>query len=55
MEERRVLTVDEPAALDVAEAEARAVVARAGREAHRTPPGWGKVRTTFDQPIDLPS
>ena len=37
-----------------AEAEARAVVARAGLESHLTSPGWGRVRMTFDQPIQLP-
>jgi 5-methylthioadenosine/S-adenosylhomocysteine deaminase len=54
MEGRRILTVDEPAALDFAEAEARAVVARAGLEPHLTAPGWGQVRMTFDQPVRLP-
>jgi 5-methylthioadenosine/S-adenosylhomocysteine deaminase len=54
MEERKVLTVDEPAALDFAEAEARAVVARAGLEPHLTAPGWGQVRMTFDRPVRLP-
>ncbi|MCC6630210.1 MAG: amidohydrolase family protein [Chloroflexi bacterium] len=54
MEDRRVLTVDEPAALDMADDEARAIVARAGLEPHLTSPGWGKVRLTFDAPVPLP-
>ena len=54
MEDRRVLTVDEPAALDAGEREARALVARAGLEAHLTPPGWGRTRLAFDRPVTFP-
>jgi cytosine/adenosine deaminase-related metal-dependent hydrolase len=54
MEDRRVLTVDEGAALAAAEREARAIVERAGLQAHLTPPGWGRLRLAFDQPITLP-
>jgi cytosine/adenosine deaminase-related metal-dependent hydrolase len=54
MEDRRVLTIDEGAALDAAEREARAIVERAGLHAHLTPPGWGRIRLAFDRPIPLP-
>jgi cytosine/adenosine deaminase-related metal-dependent hydrolase len=54
MEDRRVLTVDEGAALAAAEREARAVVERAGLQGRLTPPGWGRLRLAYDQPIPLP-
>jgi hypothetical protein len=54
MEDRRVLTVDEPAALDAGEREARALVARAGLDSHLTPPGWGRTRLAYDQPVTFP-
>jgi 5-methylthioadenosine/S-adenosylhomocysteine deaminase len=54
MEDRRVLTIDEGAVLDRSEHEARSIVERAGLQAHLTPPGWGRVRLAFDQPILLP-
>jgi cytosine/adenosine deaminase-related metal-dependent hydrolase len=54
MEERRVLTIDEPAALAEAEAEAWAIVERAGLQSHLTEPGWGRLRTTFARPLSLP-
>lgn len=55
MENRRVLTVDEDAALEEGEREARALVERAGLQAHLTPPGWGRTRLEFDRPVELPS
>jgi cytosine/adenosine deaminase-related metal-dependent hydrolase len=54
MEDRRVLTIDEDAALETAEREAWAIVERAGLHAHLTPPGWGRLRLAFDAPIPLP-
>jgi cytosine/adenosine deaminase-related metal-dependent hydrolase len=54
MEDRRVLTVDEGAALEAAERESRAIVERAGLHSHLTQPGWGRLRLAFDQPISLP-
>src|SRR5207244_2440382 len=44
MEDRRVLTVDEDAALDAGQREGEAVVARAGLQRHMGEPGWGKTR-----------
>lgn len=55
MEDRRVQTVDEEAILDAANQEATALVERAGLAAHLTPPGWGQLRRSFDQPIEYPS
>jgi cytosine/adenosine deaminase-related metal-dependent hydrolase len=54
MENRRVLTVDEEAALDAAQREGEAVVARAGLQSHMGDPGWGKTRLTFDAPVAFP-
>jgi cytosine/adenosine deaminase-related metal-dependent hydrolase len=54
MEDKRVLTVDEPAALEAGEHEARALVERAGLQAHLTAPGWGRTRLAFDHPVPLP-
>jgi cytosine/adenosine deaminase-related metal-dependent hydrolase len=54
MEGRRVLTVDEDEALDLAQREGEAVVARAGLEPHMGDPGWGKTRLTFDAPATFP-
>jgi cytosine/adenosine deaminase-related metal-dependent hydrolase len=55
MEKHRVLSVDEEAALEEGQREAMAFVARAGLQAHLTPPGWGRTRLEFDRPIGLPS
>jgi cytosine/adenosine deaminase-related metal-dependent hydrolase len=55
MQDRKVLTIDEGAALDAAQREGEAIVARAGLEPHMSDPGWGKVRLAFDGPIDFPS
>lgn len=55
MEDRRVQTVDEEAILDAANQEATALVERAGLAAHLTPPGWGQLRRSFDQPIEYPA
>lgn len=54
MEERRILTLDIDRALDFAEAEGRALIARAGIAAHLTDPGWRQTRRGFDAPIVLP-
>jgi cytosine/adenosine deaminase-related metal-dependent hydrolase len=50
----KVLTVDEDAALDVAQAEALALVARAGLEPHMRHPSWGQVYQTFDAELPFP-
>ena len=55
MEDRRILTVDEDAVLDLAQQEALAVIERAGLHSHLHAPGWGKVRLSFDRPVDLPA
>jgi cytosine/adenosine deaminase-related metal-dependent hydrolase len=54
MEGRRVLTVDEPAALDLAQREGEAIVARAGLDRHMGDPGWGRVRLSFDEAPAFP-
>jgi 5-methylthioadenosine/S-adenosylhomocysteine deaminase len=54
MENRRVLTVDEAAILDMAEAETRATIERAGLESHLTGPCWGQARRTFEREVELP-
>lgn len=55
MQDRQLKVGDADAIMDEAEAQARAVVKRAGLESHLTPPGWGQIHRTFDKPIDLPS
>ena len=55
MRDRKILSLDPEAIMANAEAEARAVVKRAGLENHLTDPGWGKVYRTFDHPVALPS
>jgi cytosine/adenosine deaminase-related metal-dependent hydrolase len=54
MRDRRVMTVDEAGALDLGEEESRKLIARAGLQRHVHDPGWGKLRRTFDEPIELP-
>jgi cytosine/adenosine deaminase-related metal-dependent hydrolase len=54
MRDRKVLTSDVAPVLDFAEREARALVKRAGLEAHLTDPGWGRISRAFDEPIVLP-
>jgi cytosine/adenosine deaminase-related metal-dependent hydrolase len=54
MRDRKVLTVDVDAALDDGEAEARALVERAGLQSHLTGPGWGRLSRSFDAPVRFP-
>lgn len=54
MEGRKALLVDEAAAIAEGNAEARALVARAGLERHLCDPGWGQLYRTFDEPATLP-
>jgi len=54
MENRKILSLDPEAIMAEAEAEARAVVRRAGLETNLTGPGWGQISRTFDAPISLP-
>ena len=54
MENCKVLTVNEDDVLDEGQREGLAVVERAGLQAHMSPPGWGKTRLTFDEPIAFP-
>ncbi|MDW9596515.1 amidohydrolase family protein [Sinorhizobium meliloti] len=54
MEEGRVLTADMYEALVFGEAEAKALVERAGLHAHMHDPGWKQLHRTFQSPIPLP-
>ncbi len=54
MEDRRILTVDMQTVLDQAEDQARRLVRRAGLEIHLSNPGWGQLRRTFGEPVELP-
>ncbi|RVI31666.1 hydrolase, partial [Sinorhizobium meliloti] len=54
MEEGRVLTADMYEALAFGEAEAKALVERAGLHAHMHDPGWKQLHRTFQSPIPLP-
>jgi cytosine/adenosine deaminase-related metal-dependent hydrolase len=55
MENRKVLSVDVGASLSRGEAEARALVERAGLSPYLTDPGWGRISRSFAEPIPLPS
>lgn len=54
MEDRRITSVDEGAALAEGNRIAHELVARAGLEAHLRDPGWGQLYRTFDAPVTLP-
>jgi 5-methylthioadenosine/S-adenosylhomocysteine deaminase len=54
MRNRKVLMVDEGAALDFGQEESLKLIERAGLQRHIHEPGWGKVRLQFDAPVDLP-
>ena len=55
MRESKVLTTDVEQALDFGEQEARALVKRAGLEAHMHDPGWSRLSRTFSEPIVPPA
>lgn len=55
MEEGTVLTTDMYEAPVFGEAEAKALVERAGLHAHMHDPGWGRLHRTFQRPIPLPA
>ncbi|WP_139974491.1 amidohydrolase family protein [Ochrobactrum sp. CGA5] len=55
MEGGKVLTADMHAALAFGEAEARALVTRAGLQNHMHDPAWGQLQRTFREPVNLPS
>ena len=55
MQDRTILTVDMPAALDFGEREAWALVDRAGLRDHMHDPGWGQLSRTFTRPIVPPA
>ena len=55
LDQRRVVNVDEPAALTEGNRIARDLVARAGMEAHLRDPGWGQLYRSFDAPVSLPA
>ncbi|PTE21082.1 hypothetical protein C5F48_14180 [Cereibacter changlensis JA139] len=54
MEDRRITSVDEGAALAEGNRIARQLVARSGLDAHLRDPGWGQLYRTFDAPVTLP-
>jgi cytosine/adenosine deaminase-related metal-dependent hydrolase len=54
MESGKVLTADMAEALAFGEAEARALVERAGLHAHMHDPGWGRLHRTFSQKVVPP-
>lgn len=54
LHERRVLRVDEAAALAEGNRVAGELVARAGLERHLCDPGWGQLYRTFDTPVEVP-
>lgn len=51
MEAGKVLTTDVDAAIDFGQAEALALVERAGLHAHMHDPGWGHLQRTFNEPV----
>ncbi len=55
MEEGKVLTADMYEALAFGEADAKALVERAGLQAHMHDPGWGQLHRTFERPVPLPT
>jgi cytosine/adenosine deaminase-related metal-dependent hydrolase len=55
MEDRKVLTVDEADALDLAGDESLKLIERAGLQSHLHDPGWGKLRAERDSPVVLPT
>lgn len=55
MEDGKVLTANMHEALAFGEAEARALVARAGLQNHMHDPAWGQLQRTFREPVNLPS
>jgi cytosine/adenosine deaminase-related metal-dependent hydrolase len=54
LDRRRAVMVDEDAVLDRAQDESLALIERARLRSHLNPPGWGRVRLSFDHPIELP-
>jgi hypothetical protein len=50
MDQRRVLTVDEAAILDLVDREAQQHIARAGLQEHMHDPGWGQPRRVYTTP-----
>jgi len=54
MRDRTVLTVDEGGALDLGQEESLKLIERTGLQRHVHEPGWGKVRLSFDAPVELP-
>lgn len=54
MEERRITSVDEGAALVEGNRIARELVERAGLDQHLRDPGWGQLYRTLDTHVDLP-
>jgi cytosine/adenosine deaminase-related metal-dependent hydrolase len=54
LEQRRAVMVDEAAVLDRAQGESLALIERARLQSHLNQPGWGRIRLSFDHPIDLP-
>lgn len=55
MEDGQVLTANMYEALAFGEAEARALVTRAGLQNHMHDPAWGQLQRTFREPINPPS
>lgn len=55
MEGRRLTSGDPEAIMAEAEAQAFALVKRAGLESHLTQPGWGQIHRTFEKQVELPS
>ncbi len=54
MEDGIVLTADMHEALAFGEAEAKALMERAGLQAHMHEPGWGQLQRTFTEPVAPP-
>lgn len=54
MDDRRITSVDEAAALAEGNRIARELVTRAGLQDHLRDPGWGQLYRTFDAPVAVP-